>query len=219
MRKTRSLGVAALAVMLAAFPVYANHVEPEEVALSYSCGTLDPGTVEFQVDAAGITDGAVGEDDFTLSVDISGEGDRMLSFAGATLPIRSAVVAGTTTANLYVYDEPVTEDDGLRAPTGELITRFSVCYVGGEPTEETPGAESPAAATPAAESPAAESPAGGVAGAEGTPPSTSTVGTSTGTGNAVSAFALVVLGCVALSAGVVRLATVRAPVRNRRRRG
>ncbi len=214
MRTTRSLAVAALAVMLAALPVYANHVEPEEVALSYSCGTLDPGTVEFQVDAAGITDATVGEDDFTLSVDISGEGDRMLSFAGATLPIRSAVVAGTTTANLYVYDEPVTEDDGLRAPTGEMITRFSVCYVGDETAEG-----SPAAPSPAGESPAAPSPEGGTAGAEGTPPTTSTAGPSTGAGNPVPAFALVILGCVAVSVGVVRLATVRAPSRPRRRRG
>ena len=209
MRTTRSLAVAALAVMLVALPVYAKHVEPEEVALSYSCGTLDPGTVEFQVDAAGIADGTVGEDDFTLSVDIAGEGDRMLSFAGATLPIRSAVVAGTTTANLYVYDEPATEDDGLRAPTGEMITRFSVCYVGDEAAE----------GSPAAESPAAESSEGGTAGAQGTPPTTSTAGSSTGTGNAVPAFALVILGCVALSVGVVRLATVRAPIRHRRRRG
>ena len=119
-----------------------------------------------------------------------------MAFSDATLPVRSAFVAGADSGNLYEYEEPVTEDDGLVAPDGQPIVNVSFCYI---TDDSAGGAESG--------SPAAESGTAAEASGDGTPPPTDTAGAAAApTGGSVM---LVALGIVAFAAGMLLFARQR----------
>lgn len=120
---------AGLLTLLVAAPAVASHVSPEVVDGAESCAPLAEGTVELLVS---LPDGAgsIAEGDFAVDVALEGDvTDGTISFSGATLPIQAAFVAGADSGNLYRYEEPVTEDDGLVAPDGAPIQNVSFCYV------------------------------------------------------------------------------------------
>ena len=174
MRILRSPLLAIVAICLVAVPVLANHVTPQLVGGEESCGPLSPGTVEFIVPVADITDTPLGDEAFQISMQLATDGSNTVSFSGASFPIGSAFVRGATSGNLYTYDEPITEDTGLTAPDGVVITDVSVCYVAA-------GAASPDASP---------SP-------NGTPPQTDTAAV----GDSASGSVLLVIGGI-LTAGV-----------------
>jgi hypothetical protein len=196
MARSRSPILAFLVLLLAAGTVLASHVTPRVVDGATSCGPLTPGTVELLVDATDLPAGAVSDGDFSATVTLEGTIETgTVAFQDATLPVKSAFVAGATSGNLYEYEEPVTADDGLVAPDGQPIVNVSFCYV----TDDTGGG-------------AAEETAGG-----GTPPATDTApaaGTATPASGSV---ALVALGVVALAAGMLLFARQRLAVRATRK--
>jgi hypothetical protein len=183
MRILRYPLLALVALCLLAVPVLANHVTPELVGGEESCGPLSPGTVEFVVPVADITDAPLGDDAFQISMQLATDGSNALSFSGATIPVSSAFVRGATSGNLYSYDEAVAEDTGLIAPDGVAITDISVCYVAA-------GAASPDA------SPSAD----------GTPPATDTEAVND---SASGSMMLVVGGILATGVGLALFARTR----------
>ena len=121
MRHPRALAAGSLLTLLVAAPVLASHVQPEVVDGAESCGPLAAGTVELIV-ALPQDVGTIEEGDFTIDVTLDGSvGQGSISFEGASLPVKAAFVAGTDGGNLYTYEEPVTQDDGLGAPDGGPI--------------------------------------------------------------------------------------------------
>jgi hypothetical protein len=201
----RSILAGGLLTFLLAAPVLASHVTPEVVDGASSCGPLAPGTVELLVsvpqDVGEVVDG-----DFTVDVALDGNvGNGSISFSNASLPVAAAFVAGTGGGNLYRYEEPVTEDDGLVAPDGGPIADVSFCYV---------SAEGEASATAAASAEASAEATSDTAG--------STDGITTPATDAAPAreanpagLVLIVTGLLALAAGL-GLALSR-PARVRRR--
>jgi hypothetical protein len=158
MSRSRSPILALLVLLLAAGTVLASHVTPRVVDGATSCGPLTPGTVELLVDASDLPAGTVAEGDFEATVTLEGTIETgTVAFSDATLPVKSAFVAGATSGNLYEYEEPVTEDDGLVAPDGQPIVSVSFCYV----TDDSDGgaAENTPPATDAAPAPATAQPA------------------------------------------------------------
>lgn len=160
MTRSRPALIAVVATLVLALPVLASHVQPRVVDGAESCGPLSPGTVELLVDATALDDGAVAQGDFEAEVSLEGTVETgTVAFRNATLPVRSALVAGATSSNYYEYEEPVTEDDGLVAPDGQPIVSVSFCYLtddGGQANgdaQETDGDRTPPrtdAAQPAA---------------------------------------------------------------------
>ena len=150
MSRSRPPILALLVLLLAAGTVLANHVTPRVVDGATSCGPLTPGTVELLVDATDLPAGAVSDGDFSETVSLEGTIETgTVGFSDATLPVKSAFVAGADSGNLYEYEEPVTEDDGLVAPDGQPIVSVSFCYVtddtsGGAAEETAGGVPSPA---------------------------------------------------------------------------
>ena len=187
MSRSRSPILALLVLLLAAGTVLASHVTPRVVDGSTSCGPLTPGTVELLVDATDLPAGAVSEGDFEAVVTLEGTIETgTVAFRNATLPVQSAFVAGAASGNLYEYEEPVTEDDGLVAPDGQPIVSVSFCYV----TDDS-----------------------GDAAGEGTPPATDTAPGPATAEPASRSLALVTLGLVALAAGTLLFARGRLAVR------
>lgn len=127
----RSLASLALVIggLLVAVPVLASQVAPKFVSGAESCAPLTPGTVELVVEVPqGV--GTATKDNFSVDVNLSGSvGNGSVNFSNATLPIKSAFVAGQAGGNLYAYTQPVKADTGLVAPNGEPIRRVSFCYV------------------------------------------------------------------------------------------
>lgn len=203
MRRSRALPAGVLLTLLVAAPAVASHIQPELVDAGESCGPLAPGTVELIV-ALPQDVGAITEGDFTVDVELDGSvGDGSVSFSGASLPIKAAVVAGTDGGNLYTYEEPVMEDDGLVAPDGGPIQDVSFCYVGGEDAA-TAAPDETAEATGDAQGD----------GGEASPPATDTAPTPAGGTGA--GLVLMALGAITLIAGL-GLQAARQPVRIRRR--
>src|SRR3954451_24368804 len=129
---SRSLSpiLAFLVLLVAAGTVLASSVTPRVVDGSTSCGPLTPGTVELLVDASDLPAGAGSEGDFTATVTLEGTVETgSVGFTDASLPVKSAFVAGADSGNLYEYPDPVTQDDGLVAPDGQPIVNVSFCYV------------------------------------------------------------------------------------------
>jgi len=207
MKRRSALAAGGLLTLLVAVPVLASHVEPELVDGAESCGPLAPGTVELLVALPQDT-GTVSEGDFTVDVTLDGSvAQGSISFSDASLPVAAAFVAGIDGGNLYTYEEPVTEDDGLVAPDGEPISNVSFCYVGVE--------DGGAGSTPDATG----SPTGDAAGEGGTDdddittPATDAAPATSGSGPAV---ALMVLGALSIGAAVwLRLASRALPARRR----
>ncbi len=205
----RSILAGGLLTFLLAAPVLASHVTPEVVDGAASCGPLAPGTVELLVsvpqDVGEVVDG-----DFTVDVALDGNvGNGSISFSNASLPVAAAFVAGTDGGNLYRYEEPVTEDDGLVAPDGGPIADVSFCYVSAEGEASAPAAESPEATAEGTNDTAGstDSPTDGI-----TTPATDTA--PVGSPNPAG-LVLIVTGVLALAAGL-GLALSR-PARVRRR--
>src|SRR5947208_1651082 len=120
MSRSRSAVLALVALLLAAGTVLASSVTPRQVDGSSSCGPLTPGTVELLVDATDLPAASVGHGDFTASVSLEGTIETgTVAFRNASLPVKSAFVAGATSGNLYVYPKPVRHDEGLAAPDGQ----------------------------------------------------------------------------------------------------
>jgi hypothetical protein len=190
---------AVAAGLVLAGPVLASHVQPQLVDGASSCGPLTPGTVELIVEVPQELAGTVADDDFSAAVTLDGAvGNGSVRFEDATLPVKAVFVAGVSGGNLYAYEEPVREDDGLVAPDGEPIAGVSFCYV----TEGDGGERSSAGGE--------ASPGGDTAGSDddqGQPPATETLepGPSPlGPAALVSAgIALLGLGLVALRPGAV----------------
>jgi hypothetical protein len=177
MSRSRSPILALVVLLLAAGTVLASHVTPRVVDGATSCGPLTPGTVELLVDASDLPAGAVSEGDFEATVTLEGTIETgTLAFEDATLPVKSAFVAGATSGNLYEYEEPVTEDDGLVAPDGQPILSVSFCYI----TDDSGGAA--------------------------TPPATDTAPAPTTAAPAAGSVALVASGILALAAGMLLFA-------------
>jgi hypothetical protein len=191
---------AVAAGLVLAGPVLASHVQPQLVDGGSSCGPLTPGTVELIVEVPQELAGTVADDDFSAAVTLDGAvGNGSVRFEDATLPVKAVFVAGVSGGNLYAYEEPVHEDDGLVAPDGEPIAGVSFCYV----TEGAGGERSSAGGGEG-------SPGGDTAGSDddqGQPPATDTLepGPSPlGAAALVSAgIALVGLGLLALRPGAV----------------
>ena len=182
--------LALLVLLLAAGTVLASHVTPRVVDGSTSCGPLTPGTVELLVDASDLPAGAVSEGDFEAVVTLEGTIETgTVAFRNATLPVKSAFVAGAASGNLYEYEEPVTEDDGLVAPDGQPIVSVSFCYV----TDSEEGA------------------------GDATPPATDTAPAPATAEPASRSLALVSLGLVALAAGALLFARGRLAARAARK--
>ena len=195
MSRSRSPILALLVLLLAAGTVLANHVTPRVVDGATSCGPLTPGTVELLVDATDLPAGAVSDGDFSASVSLEGTIETgTVGFSDATLPVKSAFVAGADSGNLYEYEEPVTADDGLVAPDGQPIVNVSFCYV----TDDSGDG-------------AAEEGAG-------TPPATDTAPAAGTADPASRSFALVAVGLVSLAAGALLFARRRLALRVARRR-
>ena len=193
MSRSRSPILALFVLLVAAGTVLASHVAPKLVDGSTSCGPLTPGTVELVVDASDLPAGAVSDGDFSATVTLEGTIETgTVAFRDASLPVKSAFVAGATSGNLYEYDEPVTEDDGLVAPDGQPIVNVSFCYV----TDDSGGG-------------AAEESGGG------TPPATDTGPAAATAAPASGSLALVALGIVALAAGMLLFARQQLAVRRR----
>jgi hypothetical protein len=155
---------AVAAGLVLAGPVLASHVQPQLVDGASSCGPLTPGTVELIVEVPQELAGTVTDDDFSAAVTLDGSvGNGSVRFEDATLPVKGVFVAGVSGGNLYAYEEPVREDEGLVAPDGEPIAGVSFCYVtegdgedasaagGGEasPSSDTAGSEDDQAQPPA----------------------------------------------------------------------
>ncbi len=197
--------------LMLAVPALASHVQPQFVSGAASCGPLEPGTVELIVEVPQELAGTIGDDDFSAEVSLDGSvGNGSVTFQNATLPVKAVFVAGTDGGNLYAYEEPVTEDDGLVAPDGQPISGVSFCYV----TEADAGASPSAAATEASpsgdaaasEAPSDEaSPSEDVAGASDSggganPPATDM---EPGTASPLGSVVLVAAGLGLLSIGLV----------------
>lgn len=187
---------AGLLTLLVAAPVVAGHVTPEVVDGAESCAPLAEGTVELIVS---LPDGAgsIAEGDFEIDVAlVGGVTGGTISFSGATLPIQAAFVAGADSGNLYRYEEPVTEDDGLVAPDGAPIQDVSFCYVSeGEGATDGDGGDG------ASDGDDGDGAAGdGQGGSEASPPATDTVPRTDAASPAGAV--LMGLGLVALAAGV-----------------
>ena len=194
MTRRRSALAACLLALLVATPVLASHVTPEVVDGSQSCGPLSPGTVELVVEVPqGV--GAIEDGDFTVDVALDGNvGNGALTFSNASLPVAAALVAGAQSGNLYRYEEPVTEDDGLVAPDGQPILDVSFCYVAaGDGSGEGDSGEGDSSGTPTGD-------AAGDA-ASDTPPQTDTAPPGDRTG----ASKLLLLLGAALLTGVIGL--------------
>jgi len=109
MSRSRSPILALFVLLVAAGTVLASHVAPKLVDGSTSCGPLTPGTVELVVDASDLPAGAVSDGDFSATVTLEGTIETgTVAFRDASLPVKSAFVAGATSGNLYEYAEPVT---------------------------------------------------------------------------------------------------------------
>jgi hypothetical protein len=130
MSRSRSPVLALVTLLLAAGTVLASSVTPREVDGASSCGPLTPGTVELLVDATDLPAASVGDGDFTASVSLEGTIETgTVAFRDASLPVKSAFVAGATSGNLYEYPKPVRHDEGLAAPDGQPIVSVSFCYI------------------------------------------------------------------------------------------
>src|SRR4051812_38384130 len=130
MSRSRAPFLALVALFIAAGTVLANHVAPKLVDGSTSCAPLTPGTVELVVDASSLPAGVVTKGDFEANVSLEGTVETgTVAFRDASLPVKSAFVAGATSGNLYEYETPVREDDGLVAPDGQPIVAVSFCYI------------------------------------------------------------------------------------------
>jgi hypothetical protein len=198
----RSILAGGLLSMLVAVPVLASHVTPEVVDEAESCAPLAPGTAELVVqvpqDVGTLVDG-----DFTVDIELEGNvGEGSISFSNATLPVAAAFIAGTDGGNLYTYDEPVTEDDGLVAPDDSPIKDVSLCYV----SDNTAASEAPAATGEASP----EASVGGETASPTAPPTDTVPATVSNTTSLV----LLVVGAIALLAALGL--GVRAPGRVRR---
>ena len=192
--------------LLVAVPVLASQVAPKFVSGAESCAPLTPGTVELVVELPqGV--GTATKDNFSVDVNLNGSvGNGSVTFSKATLPIKSAFVAGQTGGNLYAYQQPVKADSGLVAPNGEPIKRVSFCYVAAAASSGSPnGAAGGAASAPAT---------GGVHPATSAP-QTDTQGT--GRPARVGWIVLLVTGLALFSSGLL-LALLPAPTDPRRRR-
>ena len=142
MRRSAAPLTALATGLLLVSPVLASHVAPQLVSGAASCGPLTPGTVELIAEVPIGLAGSLTDGDFSADISVDGAAtDGSISFSNATLPVRSAFVAGVDGGNLYEYAEPVTEDDGLVAPDGQPISGVSLCYVA-EGTVEQPAASS-----------------------------------------------------------------------------
>ena len=180
MSRSRSPILALVALFVVAGTVLASHVTPRVVDDSTSCAPLTPGTVELLVDASDLPAGAISEGDFEANVTLEGTIETgTVAFRNATLPVKSAMVAGADSGNLYEYEEPVTEDDGLVAPDGQPIVSVSFCYL----TDDDEGG-------------AAEE-------SGGTPPATDTAASAPTASPASGSLALVALGVVILLVGML----------------
>ena len=187
MSRSRSPILALLVLLLAAGTVLASHVTPRVVDGATSCGPLTPGTVELLVDASDLPAGTVAEGDFEATVTLEGTIETgTVAFSDATLPVKSAFVAGAASGNLYEYEEPVTEDDGLVAPDGQPIVSVSFCYV----TDDSDGGA-----------------------AENTPPATDTAPAPATAEPASRSITLITLGLIALAAGALLFARGRLAAR------
>lgn len=211
---------AALGGLLIAVPVLASHVQPQFVSRAASCGPLEPGTVELIVEVPQGLGGTVTDEDFTAAVTLDGSvGNGSVQFQDATLPVKAVFIAGTEGGNLYAYEEPVTEDDGLVAPDGQPISGVSFCYVSsagasGSAAPSEGAAEASASADVAGASEGAGASDGGGASEEPNPPATDTEAVASPLGSVV----LVAVGLGLLSIGLVLSLPKRAPVRVRTRR-
>ena len=211
MRHPRALAAGSLLTLLVAAPVLASHVQPEVVDGAESCGPLAAGTVELIV-ALPQDVGTIEEGDFTIDVTLDGSvGQGSISFEGASLPVKAAFVAGTDSGNLYTYEEPVTEDDGLVAPDGGPIKDVSFCYVGGA---DGGGGDDGAAPTDGSET-GGETAGGDEGDGEATPPQTDT---APAPGRDATGLVLMTLGGVSLAGGLwLLLGPGRRPTLPRRR--
>jgi hypothetical protein len=168
---------AGLLTVLVAAPVVASHIAPELVDEAQSCGPLTEGAVELVV-ALPEGAGSIADGEFEVDVTLDGGvADGSISFSGATLPVQAAFVAGTDSGNLYRYEEPVTEDDGLVAPDGSPIRDVSFCYVSGgdgsgTPTDDGSGDGQPSDADSGGAAASGDAQGGG--GSEASPPATDT---------------------------------------------
>jgi hypothetical protein len=226
MIRARSPLLAILALLAIALPVLASSVTPRVVDSADSCGPLSPGTAELVVDASSLPAGSVSKGDFKASVSLEGTIETgSIAFRDATLPVKSAFVAGKTSGNLYEYPEPVREDEGLVAPDGQTITSVSFCYVndaasGGNGSGGGSGSSSSAGGAGGGSAAAA-----GSNGADHTAPATDTapVPTSTAGDRGWQILTTVLLAVVGVATMLAMLAMPRrrrsvVPVRSTRRR-
>jgi hypothetical protein len=186
MIRSRSFVLALGALLVIALPVLASVVKPKVVDSATSCGPLTPGTVELLVDASSLPAGTVSKGDFTADVTLEGTIETgSVAFRDASLPVKSAFVAGATSGNLYEYPDPVRSDEGLVAPDGQPIVSVSFCYVTG-------GGSGDAAAKDS--------------GNGGTPPTTDTAPLPAGSTPPSTSLLLVVLGTGCLAAAALLIA-------------